>query len=396
MNNMKNNFRLLVVALGIIAVTPAIAQKDNVGIGTTKPDQSAVLDVSSSTKGLLMPRMSLQQRSSIQNPAQGLVVYQTDFLSGFYFYDGAEWKTMTSQNSVAGVDGDWVVGGNGTLPGAPTIARLAYDNNIPFEIRMVSNRGALLQTSNPNTSFGYAALNAVSSGQFNVAFGAFALSNTTTGSNNFGIGTSALESNTTGSGNMALGTAALISNTVGGNNTAIGNYAGQNVTGNSNIFLGYAAGQTAGNVQNKLYIANNNTTQPTIYGDLNANFISIGNNITLAKRDAIATAGTYGLLVEKGILTEKIKVATLTTTDWSDYVFESDYKRMSLEEVEQFVKENKHLPNVPTTVEMMASGSDLIKTDAKLLEKIEELTLYMIEMNKEIKALKAENAKLKK
>jgi hypothetical protein len=45
---------------------------------------------------------------------------------------------------------------------------------------------------------------------------------------------------------------------------------------------------------------------------------------------------------------------------------------------------------------MISNGSDLIKTDAKLLEKIEELTLYMIEMNKEIKALKVENAKLKK
>ena len=54
------------------------------------------------------------------------------------------------------------------------------------------------------------------------------------------------------------------------------------------------------------------------------------------------------------------------------------------------------MPNVPSTTEVLANGVDVAKTDAKLLEKIEELTLYMIEMNKEIKALKNENIALKK
>ena len=84
-------------------VMGAIAQKDNVGIGTTKPDQSAVLDISSSNKGLLTPRMSLQQRNGIQNPATGLIVYQTDLLSGFYFYDGKEWKSMASETGAKSI-----------------------------------------------------------------------------------------------------------------------------------------------------------------------------------------------------------------------------------------------------------------------------------------------------
>ena len=101
-------------------------------------------------------------------------------------------------------------------------------------------------------------------------------------------------------------------------------------------------------------------------------------------------------MVEKGILTEKLKVATIASADWADYVFDEKYKMLSLEEVEKFVKANKHLPNVPSAEEMSKNGLDIVTSDSKLLEKIEELTLYMIEMNKEIKALKAENVKLKK
>jgi hypothetical protein len=100
-------------------------------------------------------------------------------------------------------------------------------------------------------------------------------------------------------------------------------------------------------------------------------------------------------LVKGGMITEKIKVAVAGSVDWADYVFDEDYKIMPLESVEAFVKENKHLPNVPSTKEVMTNGNDLGKTDAKLLEKIEELTLYIIEMNKELKALRKESKELK-
>ena len=91
----------------------------------------------------------------------------------------------------------------------------------------------------------------------------------------------------------------------------------------------------------------------------------------------------YNLFVKNGILTEKVKVAVLGAAQWSDHVFAKDYKLMPLAEVEQFVKNNKHLPNVPSAADMVKEGNDLGKTDAKLLEKIEELTLYMIEMKKQ-------------
>jgi hypothetical protein len=68
---------------------------------------------------------------------------------------------------------------------------------------------------------------------------------------------------------------------------------------------------------------------------------------------------------------------------------------MSLEQVEKFTKENKHLPNVPSAQQLKDNGMDVGETSKMFMEKIEELTLYMIELNKEVKALKAENAALK-
>lgn len=98
----------------------------------------------------------------------------------------------------------------------------------------------------------------------------------------------------------------------------------------------------------------------------------------------------YRLAVKDGIITEKLKVAVSGTSEWSDYVFAKDYRLMPLEEVEKFVSENKHLPNVPSALEVVESGIDVAKMDAKLLEKIEELTLYLIQLKKENDALKNE------
>lgn len=108
-----------------------------------------------------------------------------------------------------------------------------------------------------------------------------------------------------------------------------------------------------------------------------------------------STPGNYKLYVQDGILTERVKVAIDGTANWADYVFAPDYKLMPLEEVEAFVKENKHLPNVPSAEKMVENGLDVATSDAKLMEKIEELTLYLIEMKKEISTLKAENASIK-
>jgi hypothetical protein len=93
----------------------------------------------------------------------------------------------------------------------------------------------------------------------------------------------------------------------------------------------------------------------------------------------------YKMYVETGILTEKVKVAIKSSADWADHVFNKEYPLMPLDHVAQFIQQYKHLPGITSAEEMVKEGNDLGKTDAKLLEKIEELTLYLIEIKKENK-----------
>ncbi|UOU98431.1 hypothetical protein MUU74_00345 [Chryseobacterium daecheongense] len=92
--------------------------------------------------------------------------------------------------------------------------------------------------------------------------------------------------------------------------------------------------------------------------------------------------------VKKGIKAEQVKVENPATNGWADYVFKKDYKLRSLVEVEKHIQEKGHLPNIPSAKEVEKDGINLGEMDAKLLEKIEELTLYSIEQNKQIQELK--------
>jgi len=109
----------------------------------------------------------------------------------------------------------------------------------------------------------------------------------------------------------------------------------------------------------------------------------------------VTTPSGYKLYVETGILTEKVKVAVKNTIDWADYVFADDYNLRPLEEVAEFVKKEKHLPGVPSAEAMVNEGLDVAKMDAKLLEKIEELTLYMLQLDRDNKVLRQEVEALK-
>ncbi|WP_126243516.1 hypothetical protein [Chitinophaga rhizosphaerae] len=84
------------------------------------------------------------------------------------------------------------------------------------------------------------------------------------------------------------------------------------------------------------------------------------------------------------------KAVVKAYANWPDFVFEEDFKLQPIEEVMAYVKENKHLPGIPSAKEVAEKGQDLGEMNAKLLQKIEELTLYIAEMKKEIDALKAE------
>jgi hypothetical protein len=78
----------------------------------------------------------------------------------------------------------------------------------------------------------------------------------------------------------------------------------------------------------------------------------------------------------------------IVETGWADYVFQDDYKLKPLSEVEAFIKENKHLPSVPSAAKIQDKGAHVAELITKMMEKIEELTLYSIEQKKEIDELK--------
>jgi hypothetical protein len=90
---------------------------------------------------------------------------------------------------------------------------------------------------------------------------------------------------------------------------------------------------------------------------------------------------SFRLAVEGKIGARGVRVTM--QSPWPDYVFRPEYRLMSLEELRAFISANRHLPEMPTAEEVEKEGIDLGEMDAKLLKKIEELTLYVLELKKE-------------
>jgi hypothetical protein len=103
------------------------------------------------------------------------------------------------------------------------------------------------------------------------------------------------------------------------------------------------------------------------------------------------TPGGYKLAVEGTIGTRKLKITQQAS--WADFVFQSDYQLPPLQEVEDYINTNKHLSGIPTTEDVQKDGVDVGEMNKLLLQKVEELTLYIIKMQKEIDQLKVANSK---
>jgi hypothetical protein len=147
---------------------------------------------------------------------------------------------------------------------------------------------------------------------------------------------------------------------------------GTGTVGNWQVGTGWS---TIGN--DKFYIFNNDTR----FVIDNTGNVGIGT----------ATPGTYKLNVAGSVRANEVVI----NTTGADFVFDKNYKLRSLGEVESFVKENNRLPDVPSATEMQTNGVSVSEMQTKLLQKVEELTLYMIELKKENEQMKAEIEKLK-
>lgn len=201
-----------------------------VSIGGAAPASSAMLDVSSTNKGVLIPRMTSAQRTAIAGPVTGLLVYQTDGSAGFYYYTGSSWVVLASQTNA------WSTTGNaGTDPATHFIGTIDAQ---PIKFRLNKIPSGYIDDSR-NVALGLGALqtDTLSFGQ--VAIGAYSLNQNQLGYDNQAVGDSTLHANEDGSKNVASGSGALRHNLSGSDNVATGHRAlYSNVSGYENIAFG--------------------------------------------------------------------------------------------------------------------------------------------------------------
>lgn len=202
------------------------------GIGTTLPNSAALLEMISTSKGLLIPRMTKNQRDAISTPATGLLIYQTNNNPGFYFYDGSAWTAVSSKDankSLSNLNSPTEVNVS-LLPQADNTSDLGSGLNTWKNLYLSHAVYLGLEPqrflSQGNSEFNtYAGTNAGTEGSVgtaNTAIGNHSGSSATTGAANTSIGASTLRNNESGSYNVIAGYNAALQNISGSNNVAIG------------------------------------------------------------------------------------------------------------------------------------------------------------------------------
>ncbi len=253
---MKKYLILLIVIGGLQLIPRAQVAINNDG---TAADESAQLEIKSTSKGILIPRLTQLQRDAMPMPTESLLIFQTDNTPGYYYFDGIDWL-MLSTSAAAG--SGWELTGNaGTDPsnnfmGTTDNSDLLFRVNNVEKLRLKTN-GALEPLNcgnsvfigegagvnddlvgNESTFVGFYAGNSNTLGTYNTAIGSHCLFNSTTGHKNTAVGERALYNNG-GNYNIAMGCKPLYYNTLGSNNIAIGRTAlHYNTTGYSNIAIG--------------------------------------------------------------------------------------------------------------------------------------------------------------
>lgn len=174
-----------IIILSSFVLTQAL-HTQNVGINTdgSAPHASAMLDVKSTTSGLLIPRMTQAQKLAITSPATGLLIYQTDGTQGFWYFDGPMWVHLA-----AGTAGWQLLGNAGTVDGTNF---LGTTDNVPLNFRVNNQKAGRIDHLLSNIFLGYQAGNSNTTGNLNTATGNAALYSNTTGSRNTASGSSAM------------------------------------------------------------------------------------------------------------------------------------------------------------------------------------------------------------
>jgi hypothetical protein len=442
----------------LILIFPFIAFAQSVAINTdgSPPHASAILDIKSINKGVLIPRMTQTQRDGIIAPATGMLIYQIDGAAGFYTFNGIGWLQLATGAST----NFWTQSGNNiynnnTLNVGIGVTSPQYRLDVMGRMRIRSEAGGLSaglwlnNFSNATTPAFIGMLDDSNVGFYGASGAGWGL-NMNTASGKVGIGTTAPADRLTVAtgirqygmvhtdGDVSVGT------WVGDFNGATGGWLGTKSNHSLNFFTaGGSATMTIlpnGNtgiggpatdyrlaINSNIVQVNNNTHVLSLKGrnpvlafvnENNSSFgyIKMWNNapfapytnglviganpgyplffstnnygvsMTVADNGNVGigtTNPTYKLSVNGNIRSKEVVVES----GWADYVFDKSYRLPSLNEVENFIIEHKHLPNIPSAKEVEEKGLHLGDTQKKMMEKIEELTLYLIKQNKRIEIL---------
>jgi hypothetical protein len=268
----------------------AIAQV-SINNDNAAPHASAMLDVKSTNKGMLVPRMTTAQRNNIAAPATGLLVFDSD-LNRFYFFNGTNWGEIgaITPKFIADADGNTSV--HTETNSNEDMIRFSLGGNEKW--RMVGNR---FEINSSNLFLGYDAGSSTTSGLENTFVGKSTGASNSAGASNSFLGYRAGFGNTVGDNNAYLGYEAGSANTTGNSNTFLGSLAGNsNTTGNFNTFLGCRSGQYNTTSEGNTFIGylsgtfNTTGIENTFIGTLSGNANTTGENNTFLGSGAALTS----------------------------------------------------------------------------------------------------------
>lgn len=419
---------LLLISTMLVYSLVTYSQSVSINNDGSAPDVSAILDVKSSTKGMLLPRTSTFTRLAMSNPATGLILYDTT-ASSFYYYNGSDWIALS-----ASTPENWATNGNdiynnnpgnvgiGTnvpttkltlqtpintagwvhIGGADSIIVSEGIGGVSGSIGTSTNHAFRINSNGIGRLHIYNTGDVVVGGNSSPSFGKLTVE---TPNNSYGITQLSPEGN-------------ILSTRIGGTSAGIGTFSNTNMrlycnsgsamliaAGTGNVGIGTdnptekLTVQTLNNSYGISHLGEGGNILSTRIGGTSAGIGTFSNtnmrifcNSTSAMLIAAATGNvgigtdnpTYKLSVNGNIRSKEVVVEI----GWADYVFDKEYKLRSLPEVENYIKEHNHLPGIPSAKEIETNGLQLGDTQKKMMEKIEELTLYIIEMKKEIELLK--------
>jgi len=470
---MKKEFtklsRLIFMLITMAITSTFLPAQVAINTDGTSPNNSAMLDIKSTNKGLLIPRLTTTQRTTLAATAvAGLMVYDTDE-SKFYFFNGVTWDegstgSLWSRSGSVTYLSNYNDGvGIGTLSPAQDLDIVDSTSSAFLIIRSLGGPGyaGIFIDKDQATNNSYIVWQQGSANKWFTGLiknNDYAISKTHTSADGTFI---IKESGNVGIGTTYPGANLEIKNTgdetelrISRSNTTYASkltfYTGTDYkwrliagSGSENLYLSRGSGNTTGNLclmhnggnvgigtsspLGVLHVHDGVSQNTTVYitskatNDSSTLFFGEGTSATLGmfwqydgyydemelwgrsggtdygphllvKRNTgnVAIGGTfasgYKLSVDGKIICEELRVDL--STGWPDYVFGKDYKLMSLKELDTFIQTNGHLPNIPDAEEIQESGLEVGEMQRLMMEKIEELSLYIIQQQKEIEELK--------